>query len=142
MTTAERDLINGGTFADGLVIYNTDNDNLEIYDASSAEWGTPYYNSFQEDMTVIPTPTAAAWTVVALGAGYENKILEVTIQNSNNTSDKEGGVRGVGSALSRLFLIGRRSSFGTIQVKTNSSGEIEYYAEDADVSLTITTIIS
>ena len=142
MTTAERDLINSGTFADGLVIYNTDNDNLEIYDASSAEWGTPYYNSFQEDMTVIPTPTAAAWTVAALGAGYENKILEVTIQNSNNTSDKEGGVRGVGSALSRLFLIGRRSSFGTIQVKTNSSGEIEYYAEDADVSLTITTIIS
>jgi len=48
MTTTERDLINSGTFADGLVVYNTTTNKLQYYNGtawSDASGGNTIYNA-------------------------------------------------------------------------------------------------
>ena len=42
MTTAQRNAINGGTFADALFIFNTDDKCLQIYNSANTQWENAY----------------------------------------------------------------------------------------------------
>lgn len=86
-------------------------------------------DNYTEEFSVINLTVDNAWHTVTVPNAPSNKKILVTI--TVNTDNQDAGVREVGSTLDRRINIGE-NNFGvssiTMDVKTNSSGEIQVYS--------------
>lgn len=90
--------------------------------------------------------TADTWETQSLsGAPYSvpaNAVVEVAVRNGSSTDERSGGVRAVGSALERRFLLHDAEDGGVevvvMHVQTNASSQIQHYADTtADVDFVL-----
>jgi hypothetical protein len=91
------------------------------------------------EMHQLYTPAVGgSWEVIDLGAGPyyvpARAVLEVAVTNINLASEKQGGVRAVGSKLDRRFDLHEAEGGGVdavvMHVQADANSQIEYYAEN------------
>ncbi len=122
MTTAERNAINSGTFATGLMIYNTDTKQFNSYN------GTAWINL--NGLTT--TATAAGTTTLVVGSTYLQQFTGTTTQTVVLPD-------ATGLTVGQSFLITNRST-GVVTVNANGGGLIQTMAAASQVLVSVVTI--
>jgi len=125
LTTIERDAINGGVFAEGLVIYNKDIDCIEFY--NNTDWINPCNVNTGPDLPEPPTNIES----IPTGIGSLSSRYCFDISESNDL------IMGAGSLLQRDF---RRADFNQVSINTqtlsfsstNPVSNLTFYAVDTD----------
>ncbi len=86
--------------------------------------------TFTEHYSFIPDSswTDGTWNTVTLSGISGPCIVEILITNENETIDKTGGIREVGSSLNRSRNIDKYTPI-TLTVNANSSNQVELYAQ-------------
>jgi len=125
LTTIERDAINGGVFAEGLVIYNKDIDCIEFY--NNTDWINPCNVNTGPDLPEPPTNIES----IPTGIGSLSSRYCFDISESNDL------IMGAGSLLQRDF---QRADFNQVSINTqtlsfsstNPVSNLTFYAVDTD----------
>jgi uncharacterized protein (TIGR02145 family) len=125
MTTAERDVINNGVWAEGLTIYNTDTKCLELYN------GTDWISVCDGSVVTTPPPPNSNLTVAsptyqgtsvidATGIGYNGEAVPsastITVQLTNTVASSQNYGLSATDAVSGLVY----SASGTIAASASN----------------------
>lgn len=129
-------LVNAGSDPGATIeVYAQSDNKIEFYHVGY--WADPPGNYVEAAGASSTAATAAAWQdadLNAIAGVPADAVVSITLENSNDTADKQMGVRETGSALNRMLHLQQAKEGGadlaTFHVNTDANSNVQWYSTE------------